>query len=161
MTAKSIDQQQITVALNGVYGAEREFLPVLRAHFEQAGDSRLKGLLETHLEETEQQIRRLEEIFGLLGLAPGAGDSSAATSIAREGDNLLRQAATPHDRDRAIAESALMAERFEVESYRPLVAAIEQSGSAEIKHLLHINLEQEEQTAHLLGQHLDRLSEPV
>jgi hypothetical protein len=56
-----------------------------------AHSQQLQQLFETHLEETEAQIERLEECFGILGIQPRAKACKGMMGIVEEGEEVMAE----------------------------------------------------------------------
>jgi len=56
--------------LKDVYFAEHEILKALPEMAKAAGSDKLRQAFETHRSQTEQQVQRLNDVFGLLGEKP-------------------------------------------------------------------------------------------
>lgn len=60
----------------GIYYAENQIKKSLPDMIEKASNRELKAALKQHLEETESQIGRLEQVFGLLAREAEGNDVS-------------------------------------------------------------------------------------
>ncbi|AWB19659.1 ferritin-like domain-containing protein [Methylobacterium currus] len=70
--------------------AERRITKVLPKLIAKAGDPPLKAGFETHLRETEGQIRRLEQVFRTLGPQPKGVRCAAMDGIIAEAEEITR-----------------------------------------------------------------------
>ena len=144
--------------LGDAYDAEHQFTEAMQQMLQQASDSRLKHLLETHIGETQQQIQNLQQIFTLLGQQPEQVKCDGAAGLVSEAQKSMREAAgNPAILDCVIAGAAAKGEHYEMASYRGLVRGAELMGQQEVLHLLHQNLQQEEQTAQLIEDQVPKL----
>ena len=145
--------------LGEVLDAEHNLLAAQQELLAQVQDGRLQALLEQHSRETEQHIARLEQAGALLGQPITRHSTAQTMAFVQDAREALQQAVPGAAAgDRGIAAAALGAEEWEIARYRPLVSAAEEMGNAEVRHLLHINLQEEEQTAHMLREQLLQLS---
>ena len=65
--------------LQDIYYAEQQILKALPKMMAKATDPQLKSGFETHLQETQGQVARLEQVFGMHGLASRAKVSLGQT----------------------------------------------------------------------------------
>ncbi len=144
-------EEKFAHELGDVYDAEHQFLEALQQMQQQSSDSRLQGLLQTHMRETQQQIGNLEQVFSALGMQAQRVTCDGAAGIVSEGRKAMSEASSNRAvLDCVIASSAAKAEHYEISSYRDLVKGAELMGHQNVLQLLHQNLQQEEQTAQLV-----------
>jgi ferritin-like metal-binding protein YciE len=137
--------------LGDIYDAEHQFLKAQQEMLENATDPRLQQMITTHIQQSEQQVRNLEQVFSILGAQPQRVMCDGAKGIVSEGQKGLRETAGNNSlRDVAIAGAADRTEHYEVAAYRCLIAGARLMGQQNIVNLLQQNLDQEEQTAQLI-----------
>src|SRR5688572_4233413 len=76
MTVKTMEDLFVET-LKDIYYAEKQILKTLPAMVKKAGEPKLKDALETHRQETEGQIDRLEQVFKLMDV-PARGKKCEA-----------------------------------------------------------------------------------
>jgi ferritin-like metal-binding protein YciE len=81
--------------LKDMYYAEKQILKALPKMAKKADSDELRGAFEHHLKETEGQVERLEQIFGLCGLKPSAKTCPAIKGILEEGEEDMKEAKEP------------------------------------------------------------------
>ncbi|ACC79882.1 DUF892 family protein [Nostoc punctiforme UO1] len=151
-------QDKFIYELGGIYDAEHRFLEAQQLMWQYSQHSQLKSLLETHIGETEQQIRNLEQVFRTLGQQPQRVTCDAAAGLISDGQKLtLLSADNPQIVDLGLAGGQAKVEQLEIAAYRALIRGAEQMGQNEVVQLLQQNLQQEEQTAKKIEQHLPQL----
>src|SRR6201989_2224882 len=69
-----------------IYYAEQEITKALPKMIEQATNRDLAQGLKTHLEETNKQIERLDQVFQKLGKTPQSTDCPAIDGLIKEAD---------------------------------------------------------------------------
>ncbi len=144
--------------LGDIYDAEHRFLEAQKEMLAKASAPQLKSMIQQHIQQTEQQIRNLEEIHSLLGHKPQRVKCDAATGLVTEGQKTTKAAAdNPAVLDCVIASALAKVEHYEIASYRGLVTGAQMMGQQEILQLLQQNLLQEEQTANLIEQNTPQL----
>ena len=144
--------------LGDIYDAEHQFLEGQRKMLEGATDPKLQKMITTHIEETEAQIKNLEEVFSLLGQEPEREPCAGARGLVTEASKLLRETEkAPELRDYAIAGAAAKVEQYEILSYTGLISAANEMGNKKVVTLLERNLRQEEKTAKLIEENEPQL----
>jgi ferritin-like metal-binding protein YciE len=137
--------------LRDIYWAEKHLTKALPKMMKGATTEELASAFETHLGETEEQIARLEEVFGLLDLTPRAKKCEAMEGLVKEAQSAMED--TPKGssvRDAALIISAQKVEHYEIASYGSLAQLAKTMGMTEIAALLEETLEEEKNTDQLL-----------
>jgi ferritin-like metal-binding protein YciE len=126
-------------------GAERKVLTTLRKLEKRAQRDELKQQFHHHLEETEGQIRNLEQALEAVGERVGAHDADSANGIAAEGEKLMEKV---DDQliDAVLLGAAAKTEHVEIAMYEGLITKAEAMGQEDVVSLLVENLEQEKHT---------------
>jgi ferritin-like metal-binding protein YciE len=158
--ARKLFVHQVGEALN----MERTVLTMLKKNEEAAQEPELKRLFGHHRDETEGQIRNLEQAFNALGEKPAGHVCHGMEGMKKEGQDLVDKVA-PELLDGAIAGGATHVEHYEIATYRGLITQADAMGEGEVVALLRENLEQEQHTleeVERLGQRLaQRVSLPI
>ncbi len=136
--------------LGDIYDAEHQFLEAQQESLGQASDSVLREGIERHVEETQEQIKNLEQIYELLGQKPRRETCEAARGLVAEGQKNMKEAGNEAIRDCLIGGALDKVEHYEVASYRGLIVGAQQMGQEDVERLLQQNLQQEEQAAQKL-----------
>ena len=157
MAIKTLDDK-LMHELGDIYDAEHRFLEAQREMLKQASASELKTMIKTHIEESEQQVTNLEQVYELLGEKPKREKCDAATGLVSEGQKGMKEAAdAPEILDCLIVGSQAKVEHYEMVSYRGLIMLAEEMGNKDAVRLLKENLKQEEKTAQLVEKSLPTL----
>ncbi len=144
-------EEKFAFSLSSIYDAEHQFLEAQQMMLKSANSSTVKGMLEKHISETEQQIVNLTKVHEILGLTPKRVTCDAAKGLVTEGNKVLTATAdVPALADLAINDASSKVEHFEIASYRGMIAGAQMMGQTEIVQLLTENLKQEENTAQAL-----------
>jgi ferritin-like metal-binding protein YciE len=114
--------------LQGIYYAENQIAKSLSEMMDQATDAALVDNFEHHLEDTHEQIKRLEQVFRALGQSPKGVTCQAILGLIEESQETLREIEDERVRDAAILASAQAMERYEITRYGTLVAWADQLG---------------------------------
>jgi ferritin-like metal-binding protein YciE len=129
--------------LQDMYYAENQIAKSLPKMIGKASDPQLKQGLQSHLEETKNQIKRLEQVFKMHG-QPAKGTTCAAMDgILEEADDILGVANDNDVIDAAIIASSQSVEHYEITRYGTLVAFAKQLGRQDCASVLQQNLDEE------------------
>ena len=126
-------------------GAERKVRTTLRKLEQRAQRVALKQQFHHHLEETEGQIKNLEQALQTIGAKVGAHDADSANGIAAEGERLMERVVDELI-DAVLLGAAAKTEHVEIAMYEGLITKAEAMGEDDIVSLLEENLEQEKHT---------------
>lgn len=140
-------QELFAYELGIIYDAEHRFLEGQQEMAQQATDQNLRSSIQQHIEQTEQHIRNLEQIYGQLGQEPERQTSEGAQGLVSEAQQSIQEARGEAIRDCAINAAVVRVEHFEMGTYRGMITGAQQMGQDQIVNLLNENLQQEEETA--------------
>ena len=143
--------------LADMYDAEHQFLEAMGKMRRMASDPKLQAMLAEHMEQTEEQIRKLQEVFSVLGKEPERKECMGAKGLVDEATNLMQEVGTRELRDAVIAGAATKAEHYEMVSYADLIDGAEMMKKRKAVRLLTENREQEVSTARRLERISPRL----
>ena len=129
--------------LQDVYYAENQITKALPKMSAKATDTGLKAGFDKHLVETEGQIRRLEQVFDLIGEQPKGATCPAIEGIIKEANEVAGEIADPAVLDAALIASAQAVEHYEITRYGTLIAWANQLGRSEVAALLQETLDEE------------------
>ena len=137
--------------LKDILWAEKHLTKALPKMMKAATSEELAAAFETHLGETEEQIGRLEEVFGLLDVPPRAKKCDAMEGLVKEAQSAIED--TPKGsavRDAALIISAQKVEHYEIAAYGSLTQLAKTMGLEDVAELLGETLEEEKNTDQLL-----------
>lgn len=138
--------------LQDIYYAEHQITKALPKMIEKASDPGLKQGFETHLRETEGQIRRLEQVFEMHGQEPKAVTCPAIDGIIKEANEIAGDVADKAVLDAALIAAAQAVEHYEITRYGTLVAWAKQLGRSDCASVLAETLAEEKATDDKLTQ---------
>ena len=133
-----------------VYFAEHEILKALPQMAAAAQTDGLKAAFETHQTQTEQQIRRLEDVFALLGQKAEGVPCEAIQGILEEGREVMDEFAGGPALDAGLIAAAQAVEHYEIARYGALRSWAELIGLDDVEELLDATLDEEKETDALL-----------
>jgi ferritin-like metal-binding protein YciE len=149
MTIKTMDELFVAT-LKDIYYAEKQILKALPAMVKKASDKGLKEALETHREETEGQVERLEQVFKLLDVPARGKKCDAIEGIIAEAKEHMEEIDDESVLDAGMIGSAQAVEHYEMCRYGTLIEWAKDLGHDEAVNLLQQNLEQEKNADKLL-----------
>ena len=132
--------------LQDIYYAEQKITKALPKMIEKVTDPQLKQGFQTHLTETKNQIKRLEQVFQMHGETPKPVTCPAIDGIIEEANEIMGDASDPEVLDAAALASAQAVEHYEITRYGTLVAWARQLGREDCASVLRQNLEEEKAT---------------
>jgi ferritin-like metal-binding protein YciE len=138
--------------LKDTYFAENAILKALPQMAEAAQSEELKGALAVHLKETEGQVKRLEQVFQLLGEKPAGVECKAIQGIIEEGQEILQEFRDGEALDAGLIAAAQAVEHYEIARYGTLLAWAKQIGLSDAEGLIQETLVEEENTDQVLSE---------
>jgi ferritin-like metal-binding protein YciE len=129
--------------LQDVYYAENQIVKSLPKLIEQATNRELAAGLRNHLRETENQVKRLEQVFEKIGESPKGVDCPAIDGLIKEADEVAGEVDDKKVLDAAIIGSAQAVEHYEISRYGTLIAWAKELGHDNTARLLNANLKEE------------------
>jgi len=129
--------------LQDIYYAERQIVKSLPKLIEKSTNRDLSKGLKDHLEETKNQIVRLDQVFKKLGQEPKGTDCPAIDGLISEADEVVGEVADKDVLDAAVVGSAQAVEHYEMARYGTLIAWAEALGHDDVIRLLNTNLKEE------------------
>ena len=127
--------------LRDIYYAEKHILKALPKMAKGASSTELQAAFEEHYVQTEHQVSRLEQVFGILGRPARAKKCPAIDGIIEEGNEILKEAEDDTVRDAGLLAAAQAVEHYEISRYGTLKAWAEKLELPEIAALLEETLE--------------------
>jgi len=138
--------------LQHLHSAENQITKALPKMIEKASDPQLKQVLQTHLQETQGHVARLEKI---LQNSKGEVDSKKSKGIAAliaEGEDIITDASDEAVRDAGIIAAAQKVEHYEIAAYGTVRTFAEILGLDHEADLLDTTLEEEKHADVVLTQ---------
>lgn len=131
--------------LKDLYDAENQLLKALPKMAKAASSDELREAFEMHLEETEGQVERLEQIFERLGTSPKGKKCKAMAGLIEEGKEAIEEEAADDVRDVALITAAQKTEHYEIAGYGCCATYARVLGNEEDVELLEQTLEEEKE----------------
>jgi ferritin-like metal-binding protein YciE len=132
--------------LQDMYYAENQIAKSLPKMINKATDPQLKQGFETHLTETQNQIKRLEQVFQMHGQPVKGVTCAAMDGILEEATDTMSDVADKDVLDAAMLSSAQAVEHYEITRYGTLIAFAKQLGRQDCASVLEQTLQEEKAT---------------
>jgi ferritin-like metal-binding protein YciE len=129
--------------LRDIYYAENQILKALPEMIEKATDPQLKQAFQSHLAETKNQVKRVEQVFQMHGVEAKGIDCPAIDGIIEEADDVAGEIADKEVLNAALAGAAQAVEHYEIARYGTLIAWAKQLGRNDCVSVLQKNLDEE------------------
>ena len=129
--------------LRDIYYAEKQIVQSLPEMIDKATDPQLKTNFQAHLGETQNHVKRLEQVFKLHGNAPRMVDCPAIDGIIDEAEEVVGEVEDKSVLDAALIAAAQAVEHYEITRYGTLIAWAKELGRQDCAALLQQNLDEE------------------
>ena len=132
--------------LKDVYFAEKKIVATLPKMVKAATSPDLKKAFEKHRVETEGHVKRLEQVFNLIGAKPQVKTCDALMGIVKEGEGLIEDYNGTSALDPALLAVAQAVEHYEMSRYGTLKCWAGELGIDGAVDLLDATLQEERAT---------------
>jgi ferritin-like metal-binding protein YciE len=130
--------------LKDLYSAEKQLLKALPKMAKAATNEDLKEAFESHLQETEGQLERLEKIMSQLGVSTARVEKcKAMEGLVEEGKEIMEEDLDPQLLDAALICAAQRVEHYEIAGYGCARTFAQMLGHDDIVELLQATLDEE------------------
>ena len=129
-----------------LYDAEKQLVKALPKMAKAATSDELQQAIQTHLEETKNQVSRLERVFEELDAPAKGKPCKGMKGLVEEGGEVLDEDAEEPLNDLALIAAAQRVEHYEISAYGTARAIAEQIGQDSVASLLE-ETEEEEKAA--------------
>ena len=129
--------------LRDTYDAEKQLTKALSKLAKASSNPKLRDAFETHLEETQRQIERLEQVFESLDEKARGKHCDGIAGIIEEGKSVMEEDYDDTTMDACLIASGQRAEHYEMAAYGTLIAWAQAMGHTEAAKLLQQNLDEE------------------
>jgi ferritin-like metal-binding protein YciE len=129
--------------LRDTYDAEKQLTKALSKLAKASANPALRDAFETHLQETQGQIERLEQVFESLEEKPRGKHCDGIAGIIDEGKSIMEEDFDEATMDACLIAAGQRAEHYEMAAYGTLVAWAQAMGHTEAAKLLQQTLDEE------------------
>lgn len=138
--------------LEDLYDAEQRLTKALPKMADAATNPDLKSAFQTHLQQTEGHVQRLESIFHRLGREPERETCDAMKGLIKEGETMIDAKGDKDVRDAALIAAAQRVEHYEMAGYGTVRTFAQQLGLDDIAQTLQQTLDEEGNANKMLTQ---------
>ena len=132
--------------LKDIYFAENKIIKTLPKMAKAANSKELAAAFNKHLRETQGQVKRLDQIFQMLGKPARGKPCEAINGIADEGAEIMKEFKGAPALDAGLLAAAQAVEHYEISRYGTLRTWAEELGMQDAARLLQETLDEEEAT---------------
>jgi ferritin-like metal-binding protein YciE len=143
--------------LKDLYSAENQLVKALPKMAKAASSDELRAAFEEHLEQTKNQVQRLDQIFGMLEENGKGKKCVGMEGLIKEGAELMGEDYDDEVMDAGLIGAAQRVEHYEIAAYGTARSFAELLGEQEHVSLLQETLDEEKET----DQKLTTLSEDI
>ena len=129
--------------LKDIYWAEKALTKAIPKMISNASSDELIEALSGHLDETVEQVTRLEEVFSLIGEKPQAKKCEAMDGLIKEATEIMQNTEKGMVRDAGIILAGQKVEHYEIASYGTLCSFAKTLDESEAATLLEDTLNEE------------------
>jgi ferritin-like metal-binding protein YciE len=138
--------------LKDIYYAEKQIVKALPKMTKAAQSQELKAGFEQHLQETEGQIERLDQVFEMLGKPARGKTCDGILGILEEGKTIMDEFKNTSAIDAGLISAAQAVEHYEISRYGTLKTWAQQLGMNDAVKLFDATLKEEIATDQKLTQ---------
>jgi ferritin-like metal-binding protein YciE len=132
--------------LKDIYYAEKKIITALPKLAKAAQAPELKSAFEKHRRETEGQVARLEQVFGMIEKKPQGKKCPAIDGLVEEGQEIMKGYKGAPALDSGLLAGAQAVEHYEISRYGTLRTWAQELGLREAVGLLEATLTEEKKT---------------
>jgi ferritin-like metal-binding protein YciE len=130
-------------SLKDVYWAEKALTKAIPKMVKKATSSELIEALENHLEETEAQVEKVEQVFEIIGKKATAKKCEAMNGLIKEAEEIMKESEDGAMRDAGIIAAAQKVEHYEIATYGTLRTFAQTLGLEDAAQILEEILDEE------------------
>jgi ferritin-like metal-binding protein YciE len=147
------DLRDLYVAeLKDLYSAENQIIAALPKMIKAATSPKLKDGFEEHLEQTKEQVNRLQQIFEGLGESPKGKKCKGMEGLLEEGKEIIEEGENPEVTDAGLIAAAQHVEHYEIAGYGSVRTYADLLGDKKAAALIQKTLDEEKATDQKLTQ---------
>jgi ferritin-like metal-binding protein YciE len=143
--------------LQDLYSAENQILKALPDMEKRAQHDELKSAFREHRQVTEEQVRRLDQIFDDLGAKAGGHHCQGMEGLIKEGKEMIEEDGDSDVIDAGLIAAAQRVEHYEIAGYGTVRTYAQRLGRENDADLLQRTLDEEGET----DKRLTRIAEEV
>jgi ferritin-like metal-binding protein YciE len=144
--------------LQMLLSTEQQITEALPKMIDKASDTQLKQAFQSHLQETNEQVTRLEQILNQAAGEAKAVKCKVMAALVTETEDMVKDAADDAVRDAALISAGQRVEHYEIASYGAVRRWAQLLGETSHVELLDKTIKEEGHADHLLTQIAERVN---
>ena len=144
--------------LQMLLSTEQQITEALPKMIDKSTDTQLKQAFQSHLQETEVQAQRLEQILNEIAGESGAVKCKVMAALVTETEDMVKDAADDAVRDAALISAGQRVEHYEIATYGAVRQWAQMLGRTSDAELLDKTIKEEGHADHLLTEIADRVN---
>ena len=132
--------------LKDLYSAENQVSNALPKLAKSAKNKKLRTAFEQHLEQTKNQIKRLEQVAKDIKVDIKGEECKAMKGLVKEGEDMMKEDAADSVLDAGLIASAQRVEHYEIAGYGTVVRYLEMLNLKDAAKLMEETLKEEKET---------------
>ena len=157
-TSKETLEDIFQELLKDIYWAEKHLVKALLKMAKACYNEDLREAFETHWEQTQVQVKRIEDCFEILGVRPVAKKCVAMEGLIHEGTEVIDKHEEGHARDAGLIAAAQKVEHYEISAYGTLRTMATVLGKVQCAALLEETKDEEAETDETLTGLAERIN---
>lgn len=145
MALKSLEDLFIH-ELRDIYSAENQLTKALPKMAKAASTEELRNAFEMHLEETQNHVARLDQIFETLAVSSRGPKCKGMEGLIEEGSEMMKEKAEPMVSDAGLITAAQRVEHYEIAAYGGARTFAQMLGMSDVAQMLQQTLDEEKRT---------------
>jgi ferritin-like metal-binding protein YciE len=130
--------------IKDLYSAEKQLTKAIPKMAKGSNNEELAAAFQAHLKETEDQVKRLEQVAKLLETTPTGKKCQGMEGLVEEGAEALDEEGDENVLDLGIIGAGSRVEHYEMAGYMTAINLAKRLGNSEVVSLLSQNLKEEE-----------------
>ena len=144
MPEKQTVKDLLVDEIKDLYSAEKQLTKAIPKMAKGAHNPELANAFKMHLRETEEQVKRLEEVGQLLGFKPTGKKCEGMEGVIKEGAEALEAEGEETILDLGLIGAGSRVEHYEMSGYLTAISLAQRLGVPEVVNLLQQSLAEEQ-----------------
>ncbi|MDP9054737.1 MAG: DUF892 family protein [Acidobacteriota bacterium] len=152
MADKNTLKDLLTDEIKDLYSAEKQLTRAIPKMAKGSNNAELQTAFRNHLAETQEQVKRLEQAAGLLGIKPAGKKCAGMEGVIEEGAEVLEEEGEENVLDLGIIGAGSRVEHYEISGYLTAISLAKRMNASEVVGLLQESLAEEKAAEQKLRQ---------
>jgi len=144
MADKKTVQDLLADEIKDLYSAEKQLTKAIPKMAKGSNDEKLQAAFSAHLQETEEQVKRLEEAGDLLGISLRGKKCVGMEGCIQEGAEALEEEGNSNILDLGLIGAGTRVEHYEMAGYMTAIGLAQRLGKSDVVALLKASLAEEQ-----------------